>query len=115
MQNPEDTPSWLTNGSTILLHKTGPTCDARNYRPITCLPTYYKLITLMLKDKIYEHVVSNGILPYEQKGIMRKARGCKDHLLLDKTITEDAIRKKRNLSTMWIDYKRHTIRFHTSG
>ena len=106
LTTPETSPAWLTNGTTTLLHKSGPTNDARNYRPITCLPTYYKLITLMLTDKIYQHVVDSGILPPEQKGIMRKARGCKDQLMLDKIITEDAKLKKRNLSTMWIDYKK---------
>ena len=59
-----------------------------------------------MTDLVYEHVTTNNILPLEQKGISRKARGCKDHLLLDKSITEDAKKKHRNLSVMWIDYKK---------
>ena len=75
LTQPESAPPWLTNGKTTLLHKDGDTSDAKNYRPITCLPTYYKLITLMLTDKVYQHVTENSILPPEQKGIMRGARG----------------------------------------
>jgi hypothetical protein len=103
---PTSAPPWLTEGRTILIHKKGDTTVAKNYRPITCLPTYFKLITLLLTDLIYDHLIYNDILPAEQKGVRRKARGCKDHLLLDKIITEDAKRKKRDLSVMWIDYQK---------
>jgi hypothetical protein len=105
IKNPSQAPAWLTSGSTTLLHKKGPTEEAKNYRPITCLPTYYKLLTLFLTDKIYSHVTENLILPFEQKGCRRKARGCKDQLLLDRAITEDAKRKQRKVSFMWVDYK----------
>ena len=106
INEPDEAPTWLTGRRTTLIHKKGTTKEAKNYRPITCLPTYYKLLTLILTDNIYEHVTTNDILPMEQKGIRRKSRGCKDHLLLDKTITEDAKKKKRQLSVMWIDYKK---------
>ena len=63
-------------------------------------------MTLILTDKIYAHTTINEILPYEQKGVRRNARGCKDHLMLDKLIADDAKRKKRSVSLMWIDYKK---------
>ena len=106
INNPQHAPTWITQGRTTLIHKNRPTSDAKNYCPITCLPTYYKLATLILMERINEHVTTNQILPLEQKGARRQARGCKDHLLLDKTITEDAHRKQRNVSMMWIDYKK---------
>ena len=106
VQNPAITPQWMTEGRTTLIHKTGSTNIPKNYRPITCLPTYWKLLTLIFTDQIYTHVVENNILPLEQKGIRRKAKGCKDQLLLDKAVTEDAKKKKKNLSLMWIDYKK---------
>ena len=103
---PSHTPTWLTLGATSLIHKKGPTNNAKNYRPITCLPTYYKLLTMIFTDLVYDHVIENEILPLEQKGVRRKARGCKDQLLLDKAITEDARRKRKALSMIWIDYKK---------
>ena len=60
----------------------------------------------MLTDWIYEHAITKKNLPVEQKGTRRKARGCKDHLLPDKMIWEDTIRKKRNVSMIWIDHKK---------
>ena len=105
-KNPALAPPWLTGGRTTLIHKKGPTDVASNYRPITCLPTIFKLMTLVMTDRIYSHVTTNYILPFEQKGCRRKARGCKDHLLLDKAIIEDSKRKKKKVSYMWIDYKK---------
>ena len=45
-REPSTAPSWLTCGRTTLIYKKGPTDVATNYRPITCLPTIYKLMTL---------------------------------------------------------------------
>ena len=104
--NPTETPEWLTTWRTSLVHKKGPTNKAQNYRRITCLPTYYKLLTMIFTEIVYEHVIKNNILPLEQKGVQRKARGCKDHLLLDKAIMENSRKGRRNLSMMWIDYKK---------
>ena len=46
------------------------------------------------------------ILPFEQKGCQRKARGCKDQLLLNIAIAEDAKRKQIQVIFMWADYKK---------
>eukprot|EP00957_Ditylum_brightwellii_P173971 13244808-Ditylum_brightwellii.AAC.1 len=85
---PGQLPKWLLCGLTTLIHKKGPENIPKNYRPITCLPTVYKLITLILTDRVYKHLVAQNILLPEQKGIKQKARGCKDHLLLDKLTLE---------------------------
>ena len=37
---------------------------------------------------------------------MRKTRGCKDCLLLDRLITQKAQKNKSNIALMWIDYKK---------
>ena len=61
---------------------------------------------MIYTDLVYEHVIDHKILPLEQKGVRRRARGCKDHLLLDKALMKVAKKKQRNLSMMWIDYKK---------
>jgi len=67
INNPQHAPTWITQGRTTLIHKNGPTSEAKNYRPITCLPTYYKLATLILTERIYEHVTTNQIIMKEVK------------------------------------------------
>ena len=62
-------PSCLTRGRTSLLQK-GKSKDnvASNYRPITCLPLMWKLLTCAIADQIYEHLDQEKLLPEEQKG-----------------------------------------------
>ena len=42
----------------------------------------------------------------EQNGCLSRFRGCKDHLLLDKTICTHAKSHKRNLTTAWLDVRK---------
>ena len=42
-------PEWLRAGVTYLIPKHEYTGNPKNYRPVTCLPTTYKLITFLKK------------------------------------------------------------------
>ena len=100
-------PEWMTLGRTVLIQK-----DIRkgrvagNYRPITCLPLMWKLLSGILGEKMYEHLSTNMLLPDEQKGCRRKSRGTKDQLLIDKSIVKHCRKHQHNLSMAWIDYKK---------
>ena len=106
LESPETWPDWLTNGTTYLLPKNDETNNPKNYRPITCLPTMYKILTSILSDRAYKHLTINNLLPVEQKGCSKGSYGCKDQLLINKAIIEMTKSKKRNLTTAWIDYKK---------
>ena len=99
-------PEWLTDGLTILLPKTEETKTTQNYRPITCLPTMYKVLTSILVDRTYTFLSEHQLLPSEQKGCKRESYGCKDQLLVNKMVLEDCKTRRKNLSTAWIDYKK---------
>ena len=45
-------PAWLVEGRTVLLPKKGDLSDPKNYRPITCLNTCYKLLTSIMYRRI---------------------------------------------------------------
>ena len=79
-------PSFMTTGITHLLHKTGSTTDPKNFRPITCLPTIYKLLTSILRTKINSHIRINNIMHISQNGCRNGTRGTKELLLIDMTI-----------------------------
>jgi len=63
--NPHKAPLWLTEGQTTLIYEKGDTFEAKKISLITCLPTYFKLITLLISDIIYQHLDANNILPIE--------------------------------------------------
>ena len=76
-------PSWLTRGRTSLLQKDKSKGNiASNYRPITCLPLMWKLLTGLIADQIYAHLDHEKLLPEEQKGCRKGSRGTNDLLLI---------------------------------
>ena len=102
----QETPAWLTTGTTSLLPKSKETTLPNKYRPICCLPTTYKLLTGLIADSVYEHLDSYNFLEEEQKGCRRRRQGTKHQLLINKSILEDCKRRARNLHMAWIDYKK---------
>ncbi|KAI5692888.1 hypothetical protein M8J75_003197 [Diaphorina citri] len=106
LRNPESIPDWLMLGKTYLIYKKDDPKEPRNYRPITCLSVFYKLMTSVIAEKIYKHCDANEILALEQKGCTRKTLGCKEQLTIDATILKQATTKKRNLNICYIDYSK---------
>ena len=45
-EHPENLPDWFTTAETYLLPKNKDTENPKNYRPIACLSTSYKVLTL---------------------------------------------------------------------
>ena len=66
LNNEEPIPKWLTQGTTYLLPKTAETDQPKKYRPITCLPTTYKLLTGVIADRIYNHLEHQQLI-FNQK------------------------------------------------
>ena len=77
-----------------------------NFRPITCLPLMWKLLTGIISEDMYCFMENENLLPEEQKGCRRKSRGTKDQLLIDKTILKDCRKRRTNLAMAWIDYRK---------
>ncbi|XP_063595812.1 uncharacterized protein LOC134772704 [Penaeus indicus] len=100
-------PEWMVYGRTVLCQKDpakGRAVD--NFRPISCLPLMWKLLTGMIAEEMYGFLEREKILPDEQKGCRKGSRGTKDQLLIDKTVLKDCKRRKTNLAMAWIDYKK---------
>ena len=105
-ENPENIPTWICKGHTFLITKCEETTDPKNYRPITCLPTTYKLLTSIMAEGVHKHLEENKIFPLEQKGCRKGSYGCKDHLLVNRMIMQKMKSRAQNPSTTWIDYKK---------
>lgn len=99
-------PDWFTEGITSLLPKNDDTRNPKNYRPITCLSTSYKLLTSIINSRVYHHLIQFDLLPLEQKGCRKDSYGCKDQLLTNKAIMLNCKKKLKNLSMAWIDYRK---------
>ena len=105
--NMNQAPEWMTTGKTALMQKDKSKGNIpSNYRPITCLPMMWKLLTGIISDRLYEYLEETNSIPFQQKGCRRKCRGTKDQLLIDKMIMKNSKKRKTNISMAWIDYRK---------
>jgi Reverse transcriptase (RNA-dependent DNA polymerase) len=102
----KDVPDFFTEGITFLKPKDNDTINPSKYRPITCLPTIYKILTSCITTKVYSHCEEHNIIAEEQKGCRKFSQGCKEQLIIDSTIMNQAFQKKRNIHVSYIDYKK---------
>ena len=79
---------------------------ASNYRPITCLPLMWKLLTGVIADQICAHLDQEKLLPEEQKGCRKGSRGTNDLLYIDRAVIQEVKSTNKNLAMAWIDYKK---------
>ena len=59
------TPEWLVEGTTNLLPKKEETWILKNFRPIACLPTTFKILTSAITDRLYNHLEKESIMTPE--------------------------------------------------
>ena len=68
-------PSWLTKERAVLIPKDPAKGNMpSNFRPITCLPLMWKLLTSMISDKITEHMAEKNLLSWEKRVHKRRKR-----------------------------------------
>ena len=106
LENPADIPLELCSGLTYMIPKSDKTDDPKEYRPITCLSTVYKLLTKILCEKINNHLNHHNIIAREQNGCRHGSKGTKELLVIDNVVGKQAIHKQRHLSVAWIDFKK---------
>ena len=106
IKDPKQTPDWLVEGATNLLPKKEETSIPKNYRPTACLPTTFKILTSVITDRLYSHLEREAIMTPEQRGGKKDSYGCKDQLMINNSILENCKKRKQNLLTAWIDYKK---------
>ncbi|XP_028158192.1 uncharacterized protein LOC114351251 [Ostrinia furnacalis] len=107
IKNPETIPDYIMTGTTYMIPKDSTdTTNPAKYRPITCLQTIYKILNSCLTNVMYEHIENNQILAEQQKGCRKFSQGCKEQLIIDSVILRQVQRQKRELHSMYIDYRK---------
>ncbi|CAK1582520.1 unnamed protein product [Parnassius mnemosyne] len=102
----QNVPEFIATGITYMLPKSQYSPQPSQYRPITCLPTIYKILTSVITAKINKHIENHNIIAEEQKGCRRGHMGCKEQLIIDSIVHKHAATKNRNLHCTYIDYKK---------
>ena len=100
-------PEWMTKGKTALIQKDpAKGNDSSNYRPITCLPLAWKILTGIIEEETYTFLEQRSLLPEEQKGCRKGSRGTGDLLYIDRMLLQEVKRRNKNLAMAWIDYRK---------
>ena len=99
-------PAWLPSGRTVLLPKTDDLSDKKNFRPITCLNTSYKILTGLIAKYMREHARSNTFWDEDQLGAVEGVLVMVDQLIIDSCIMEEVKQYHRNLAVAFYDYKK---------
>ena len=56
VQNPDSVTDCSSQGITTLIPKNDKTDEAKNFRPITCLSVFYKILTSVIRQRIAGHL-----------------------------------------------------------
>ena len=90
-------PEGLTSGKTLLIVKDKDKGnEVTNFRPVTCLPVMWKLLTGIISEEMYKHLNEEKQFPDEEKGCRRQKRRTKDQLLIDKLVIQNCRRRLTN-------------------
>ena len=89
-----------------MLPKTKNLSDEKNYRPITCLNTSYKILTSLVAKYMREHAAVNEIWVEGQMGVVEDVWGTVDQLIIDKCIMEEVKQHHGNLAVAFYNYKK---------
>ena len=98
---------WMTKGKTTLIQKNPSKGTApNNYKPITCLPIMWKILTAQIGEEIYYSLTSHRLFSDEQKGCSKGSRGTAELLDIDQRIINESKNRRKNLAMAWINYKK---------
>jgi hypothetical protein len=111
----DQTPEWVIEGVTLLIPRNENTDKPKNYRPITCLPMIYKLITSIMSRRMQRYIEDQNLMPKRQKGCCRGSKGCKDQLLISKAILQKCKRRKKIYVWQGLIIRKLLTGYHTVG
>ncbi|CAF4888459.1 unnamed protein product [Pieris macdunnoughi] len=91
--NTGETPTQWSESDIILIYKKGDPNDIVNYRPISLLPTIYKLFSSIVNKRIYPTLEARQ--PVEQAGFRKgKAFDCVSHINIWESLTTQGVEKE---------------------
>jgi hypothetical protein len=98
-------PAWLTARVTFLIPKNENTENPKNYRPVTCLPKIYKLVTSIISRHMQKYMDDENLMPKEQIRCCSRSKGCKDQLLIAEEILQECKSRKKKI-VYGMDYQK---------
>ena len=83
-------PKQWKESKTISIHKKGSSKDLANFRPISLLPTTYKIFSAIVSQRLARVAVGKGWISPSQKAFLPGIQGIQEHTQLLQTVIEEA-------------------------
>lgn len=99
-------PEWIAVGRGVMIPKAEDLSIVKDYRPITCLNTVYKIYTGMIAKYLKSHAERNEMWDQNQMGTREGVLGTVDQLLVDNCIMDEVREQHRNLAVAYYDYQK---------
>ena len=100
-------PEWITKEKTNLIQKDPQKRNVtNNYRPITCLPTMWKILTAQIREKVYYLLICRGLFTEEQKRCRKGTRGIEELQYIVQHILMESKTRRKNLVMTLINNKK---------
>ena len=93
---------WRTS-RTVPIFKKGDPTDFSNFRPISLLPTIYKIFSGVISSRIMAIATRLGWMSPEQKGFLPGVRGIQEHTHILHAVIEESKRKRKDMVIAWLD------------
>ena len=96
----------LSKAISILIFKHGENASPENFRPITLEPVCLKVMTSLVRNRIYSFLVANGHAESSiQKGFTPEMSGTLEHIATMSSIINQAKKKRRSVTITLLDLK----------
>ena len=102
-----DIPEWVTKGPPTIQKDHSKRNFPNNYRPITCLPIMWKILTAQILREINYSQISRGLFPKKRKGFHKGTRGTEDLRYNDQHILKYSKTRRTTVVIVGIDNKKY--------
>ena len=106
MEQPEEIGPYMANPRANSAIPKTEDVNKKNYRPITCLNTVYKIFTGMIGSYMKNHADRNNIWDKSQLGTCSGVLGTVDQLVIDNAIMDEVREKLKNLAVAFYEYQK---------
>ena len=98
----ERVPSVWKDVNVVPLHKRGDKSDAKNYRPISLTSVVSKVMERMVRQHLYDHLSTNGLVSDTQHGF-RPGRSCESQLLDSVHVWYKSMEGRKSVDVLFLD------------
>ena len=98
-------PAIWKQGMVVPIYKKGDKLNTKNYRPVSLTSVPCKVLELIIRDELMEHLTSHGLLSHDQHGFCPR-RSCNTQLLATIDAWSRILENNTPVDAIYLDFQR---------